>query len=281
MQQHRVWRQVVDETFLGTMGIRVLRGRAIAASDTAGAAAAAVINEALARQLFGTSDVVGRQFRLGLRTDTPLEIVGVAADARYTSMRADPPPTAYLSYRQQPVSAFTLEVRTEGDAKAMAPTIREAMREVDAALPLVDLRTQDDQILASLTEERLFAGLATLLGAVTLLLSGIGVYGLLAYAVTRRTQEIGVRMALGAARGSVRWMILRQSLVLAGIGLGLGIPAAMYGTRVVESMLFGLTPRDPVTIAAAALVMALVALAAAYLPARRASRVDPIVALRQ
>ena len=280
MEQHRVWRQVVDETFLDTMGIRILRGRAIAASDTKEAMTAAVVNDTLARQLFGTADVVGRQFRLGLRSDTPVQIVGVAADARYTSMRAGPPPTAYLSYRQQPLSSVTLEVRTAGDAKAMAPAIREAMRGVDAALPLVDLRTQDDQILASLTEERLFARLATLLGAVTLLLSGIGVYGLLAYAVTRRTQEIGVRMALGAERGSVRWMILRQSLVLAGIGLVVGIPAAMYGTRVVESMLFGLTPRDPLTVASAAIVMTLVALAAAYLPARRASRVDPIVALR-
>lgn len=162
----------------------------------------------------------------------------------------------------------------------MAPTIREAMREVDPALPLVNLRTQDDQILASLAEERLFATLATLLGVVTLLLSGIGVYGLLAYSVTRRTREIGIRMALGAERGWVRWMILRQSLVLAGIGLLLGVPAALYGTRVVESMLFGLTPRDPRTVAMAAAIMTVVSLAAASVPARRAARVDPIIALR-
>jgi ABC-type antimicrobial peptide transport system permease subunit len=171
-------------------------------------------------------------------------------------------------------------VRTNGDAKAMAPAIREAMREVDAALPLVNLRTQDDQILESLTQERLFAALATLLGAVTLLLSGIGVYGLLAYSVARRTQEIGVRMALGAERSTVRWMILRQSLVLALAGVLLGVPAALVGTRVIEAMLYGLTPRDPMTVAGAAAVMTVVSLAAAYLPARRAASVDPIVALR-
>jgi predicted permease len=280
MQKHSVWRQVVDETFLDTMGIPVLRGRGLSVSDTKEAAAAAVINEALAKQLFGTSEVVGRQFVLGLRSKDPVQIVGVAADARYTSMRRNPPPTVYLSWRQQPLRSATFEVRTSSDAAAFAATVREAMREIDPALPLVNLRTQDDQIIESLTEERLFAGLATLLGIVTLLLSGIGVYGLLAYSVARRTQEIGVRMALGAERTTVRWMVLKQSLTLAGAGLALGIPAAIFGTRFVESMLYGLTARDPSTVATAALVMALVALAAAYVPARRASRVDPIVALR-
>ena len=280
MESHSVWRLVVDDSFLDTMGIRVLRGRGLSTADTKEAAVAAVINEALAKQLFGTSDVVGREFRLGLRSDTNVRVVGVAADARYTSMRRDPPPTAYLSYRQQPMPSATFEVRTSGDAKALAPTVREAMREVDATLPLVNLRTQDDQIIESLTEEHLFARLATLLGAVTLLLSGIGVYGLLAYSVARRTQEIGVRMALGAERSAVGWMVLKQSLVLAGAGMALGLPAAIFGTRVVQSMLYGLTARDPMTMGSAAIIMTVVSVAAAYIPARRASRVNPIVALR-
>ena len=280
VRSHSAWRLTVDETFLQTMGIPVLRGRGLTAADTGNAPAAAVINEALAKQLFGTSDVVGRAFRFGLHGDTDVHVVGVAANARYSSMRRDPPPTAYLSYHQQPMPSATFEVRATDNVRSLAPSVREAMREVDPTLPLVNLRTEDDQIVESLTEERLFARLATLLGATTLLLAGIGVYGLLAYAVARRTQEIGVRMALGAERSAVRWMILRQSIALAGIGLALGIPAALYSTRVVESMLFGLTARDPFAIGAAGVIMACVAVLAAYVPARRASRVNPIVALR-
>ncbi len=176
MSSHRLIAN--SSSFLETMGIRIPRGRGFSRADVKSAPQVAVINEALARQLFGTSDVVGRQFLLGLQGKTVVQIVGVSADARYTSLRATVPPTAYLSYRQSPLGGVTFEVRTTGDAKAMAPAIREAMREVDGALPLVNLRTQDDQILESLTQKRLLAALATLLGAVTLLLSGIGVYGL-------------------------------------------------------------------------------------------------------
>ena len=190
------------------------------------------------------------------------------------------PPTVYLTYRQRPAEEVTFELKTAGPPAGVISAVREAMREIDPAVPLDRFRTQEEQILASLRGERLFARLATLLGAVTLLLSGIGLYGLLAYAVTRRTQEIGVRMALGAERASVRWLIVKQSLVLVGLGLALGIPAALMGTRLVESMLFGLTPRDPMTIAGAVAVMIGASLAAAYVPAVRASRVDPIVALR-
>jgi ABC-type antimicrobial peptide transport system permease subunit len=186
----------------------------------------------------------------------------------------------YLTYRQRPAEEVTFALKTAGDPVGLVSAVREAIREIDPQVPLAGFRSQQEQILASLKRERLFARLATLLGAVTLLLSGIGLYALLAYAVTRRTQEIGVRMALGAERTTVRWMIVKQSLGLVGLGLILGIPAAVMGTRLVESMLFGLTPRDPATVAGAAVTMIAVSLAAAYVPARRASRVDPIVALR-
>jgi ABC-type antimicrobial peptide transport system permease subunit len=175
---------------------------------------------------------------------------------------------------------MTFAVRTAGDPLTMTTSVREAFRRVDSTLPLFHLRTQEDQILRSIAQERLFANLALLLGAVALALSGIGLYGLLAYAVTRRTPEIGVRIALGAERRQVRWMILRQSLALVVAGVVLGIPAARAMTSYLESLLFGLSPTDPRALAAAAVIMTVVAIAAAYIPARRASRIDPLTALR-
>jgi predicted permease len=274
-------RLVVDDHFHRTMGIPILSGRSFSPADSAQAPSVAIVNEALARQLFGEINVVGRQFKLGVGPTVPLtEVIGVCADAKYRSIRRPAPPTVYLTYRQRPAEEVTFALKTAGDPVGLVSAVREAIREIDPQVPLAGFRSQQQQILASLKRERLFARLATLLGAVTLLLSGIGLYALLAYAVTRRTQEIGVRMALGAERTTVRWMIVKQSLGLVGLGLILGIPAAVMGTRLVESMLFGLTPRDPATVAGAAVTMIAVSLAAAYVPARRASRVDPIVALR-
>ena len=209
-----------------------------------------------------------------------MQVAGVVADAHYTAMRRDPPPTAYLPFRQTPARSAIFYVRTSGDPMAMAATVREALREVDATLPLYDLRTQEDQIERSLAQERLFARLAILLGMVALALSGIGVYGLLAYTVTRRTPEIGVRMALGAERRQMAWMVVRQSVILVLAGLTLGIPASLYAGRYLESVLFGLQPTEIRALATAATVLLMVAVGAAYIPARRASRIDPLVALR-
>ncbi len=197
-------------------------------------------------------------------------------------MREDMRPTVYVFYRQQPEmkSAATFEVRSMVSPYALVPSMREIVREIDPNMPMYGVMTQTDQIETSLRTERLFARLAALLGGVAVLLSAIGLYGLLAYGVARRTPEIGLRMALGAERTLVRWMILRESLILAAVGLLLGIPAALVGARVLQSMLFGLAPTDPATIAVAALSMLVLAVLAGYIPAQRASRVDPMVALR-
>ena len=199
---------------------------------------------------------------------------------KYTSIRDEVRPTAYLSFRQVHVPSPTFAIRTGKDAAALAPAVRDVMRGIDARVPLYQVRTQDEQIALSMQRERLFARLANALGGVALLLSAIGLYGLMAYSVARRTPEIGVRMALGADRTTVRWMVLGQSLRLVAIGLALGVPAAIAGTGLVQSMLYGLDRTDPTTMAAAAVVMTAVALVAAFVPARRASNVDPIVALR-
>jgi predicted permease len=281
IREHRTWRIVVDDRFHETLGITRLRGRGLSPTLDPDGPKVAIINLALAKQLFGTEDAVGRRFIMSLAPDAkPVEVIGIVADARYTSLRTNPPPTAYFPYQQEPPRQVTFHVRTAGDPAALANTVRESIRQLDETLPLFAMRTQEEQIRRSLRQELLFARLAVLLGGVTLVLSGVGLYGLLAYAVTRRTPEIGVRMALGARRGQVGWMILRQSLVLVAIGLAVGIPAAYLSSHLIESLLFGLEPRDPRAIAIAAAVMVVVALTAAFVPARRASRVDPLVALR-
>jgi predicted permease len=280
-ETHQTFVLTVDEGFFSTMRIPMLRGRALASLDTPDAQRVAVVNRALAQQLFGEIDVVGRTFKTDLSSKAPLyEIVGVCADAKYTSLRRDAPPTVYFSYRQRPIGAATFMLKTTADPMEVATAVREAMRQLDPNLPLFALRTQAAQIQQSLRRERLLARLATLLGTITLILSGIGLYGLLAYTVTRRTPEIGVRMALGAEPGAVRWMVMRHALTLIGAGLVLGIPAAAASTRVLKTLLFGLTPTDPLSFVAAGALLLVVGALAAYLPARRASQVDPIVALR-
>jgi ABC-type lipoprotein release transport system permease subunit len=214
------------------------------------------------------------------RSGPVYEIAGVAADARYTSVRDDMPPTAYLAAGQQPAGPVTFAIRTAGDAAAFANTARDTIRRLDDQLPLMAVRTMDEQVAQSVRQERLFARLAVLLGVVALALSAIGLYGLLAYAVAQRVPEIGLRMALGAGRHAVGWMILRQSLVLATIGLAAGTAGAFAATRLVASLLYGLAPRDGLALASAAAIMLTTCAVAGYLPARRAARVDPLVALR-
>ena len=281
MRQPLVWRQNVDAQFFRTMRIPVLKGRTFTDSESPNAQPIAVVNKTFAERVFKTDDPIGRRFKMSGRPGAPeFEIVGLVADAVYTNLRDEIPPTVYLSYLQEPVNAMTFEVKTSGDPLDLVPSIRHAVSELDANVPLFDIRTQSMQVQHSLRRERLFAGLAAMLGTIALLLSAIGLYGLMAASVTRRTAEIGIRMALGAERRTVGWMVLRQSLSLVAAGLAIGIPAALMSTHTVESLLFGLSPSDPAVLVFAALILTLVSAVAAYIPARRAARVDPVVALR-
>lgn len=278
---HEAFVQSVGESFFTTMGIPLLQGRGLSNGDRAGAPGAVVVNQTLARRLFGTTDVLGKQLKTRLVADAPIfEIVGLVADAKYTSLRRDAPPTMYFSYQQRPVPSPTIAIKTERDPMLLAPQVQAVMREIDPALPVTGLRTQTMQIERALSSERFLARLATVLGALTLMLGCIGLFGLLAYDVSRRRAEIGLRMALGAEARSVRWMVMRQSLILTVIGLIVGTVAARWATRVLETTLFGLSPTDPLTLASVAMLMILAALAAAYFPARRAALVDPVIALR-
>jgi predicted permease len=278
---HRAWRLAIDPQFFSTMGISIERGRPLDDRDISGNPRTAVINYALARQLFDSDDVLGRQFRTEMMAGAPAyTIVGVCTDARYTSLRRAKPPTMFVSYQQGSAGAMTFEVRTASDPVEFAPTARQIVRSVDPNVPMFRVQSQDQQIAASLRRERLFARLAAWLGGVTVTLSAIGLYALLAYAVTRRTGEIGIRLALGAARADVRWMIVRQSLQVAAVGLAFGVAASVAGTKLVDTLLFNVAPRDPLTLVLSAGLMLIVSTVAGYLPALRASRVNPIVALR-
>ena len=279
---HRAYMLWVDDEFLSTMRIPLLRGRSLSRTDGDSAPPVVVVNAALARQLFGTEDAVGRRIVFGMNPKpTEIEIVGVAGNAIYTSIRQPNLPIAYRPFRQGPAFGATFELKTAGEPTAVTASAREALQAIDPTLPIFNVRTMEDQVLHSLRRDRLLARLALILGSVALALSAIGLYGLLAYTVTRRTAEIGVRIALGAERGTVRWMVLRESLVLVIAGVAIGIPAAAASADFLQSMLFGLEPRDPKVFAAATLVMMTVGVAAAYVPARRASRIDPLTALRQ
>ncbi len=276
-----VWRQNIDDQFFRTLKIPVLKGRTFSPVESATAQPLAIVNKAFAQTVFKTDDPIGLRFKLSGRPGAAeYQIIGLVADAVYTNLRDDIPPTAYLSYLQEPVNAMTFEVKTSGDPLDFVGSIRHAVSELDANVPLFDIRTQVMQLQHSLRRERLFARLATMLGAIALLLSAIGLYGLMAASVTRRTPEIGIRMALGAERWTVKWMVLRQSLLLVGAGIAVGIPAALMSTSIVESLLFGLSPSDPAVLIAAALILMSVSAIAAYVPARRAARVDPLIALR-
>ena len=278
---HLAWRLAIDSHFFETMGIRIDRGRAVDDRDSRAGQPVAVVNYALARQLFNTDDVVGRRFRTESRSGPPVyEIIGVCTDAVYSSLRKAKTPTMYVAYRQHGAGPMTLEVRTAGDSAAFAPTAREIVRSVDPNLSMFRVRTQEQQIAASVSRERLFATLATWLGGVALTLSAIGLYALLAYMVTLRTGEIGIRMALGADRGDVRWMIVRQSLLVAVCGVVFGIAVSAAGTDLLRALLFNVEPRDVATLALSAAIIFVVTAIAGYIPAQRASRVDPLVALR-
>ena len=281
-RENVAWRLVVGDRFFETMGIRLLRGRAFTTAEASGAAiSGVVINRTLAQKLFNREDVVGERFKTGINADAPVaEVIGVVADAKYADLRRDAPPTIYASYRQHRLANATFEIKTSGDPLTLAPLVVEAMSAVDPNLPLASLRTQEEQIQRSMSRERLLARLAVTLGVLSAALSAIGLYAMLSYAVSRRVPEIGVRVALGAARPAIQWMVVRHALAIAAVGVLAGLAAASLASSLVRSMLFGLSPTDPVVLAAAAAINFSVALLAAYLPARRASRVDPVVALR-
>jgi macrolide transport system ATP-binding/permease protein len=271
----------VGADYFTTMGIGLVAGRSIDERDRFGAPQVVVINETAARALFAAASPLGRRFRM---FNVEAEVVGVARDTKYDSVRKTPPPTMFLAYAQTapPLTLGPMYVvaRTAAAPAAIKAALRGVVTEVDRDVPVSRMRTQTEQIQDTLGTELAFTRLLAAFGAFALFLACIGLHGLTAYTVARRTSEIGLRIALGAQRGSVVWLILRQAVVVTAIGLAAGIPIALAASRAVTALLYGVPPADPISLSLAVALMAVVAGVAAYLPARRAARLEPLIALR-
>jgi len=273
----------VGPKFFETFGIPVEIGRVIGDRDTAAAPKVGVVSRAFARQYLGGTNPIGRRFGFGdQRSSLDIAIVGVVGDVRYGQPRDRMPPTVYVPYAQhtERLDEMNFEVRTAGDPGNWVGPIRQAVHELDGNLPLFDVRTQVEQIEQATFEERLFARLSSFFGLLALALACVGLYGVMSYGVSRRTNEIGVRMALGARRWDVLDLVVRQGLRLAILGVIFGAAAAWALTRFLNSFLYGVRPADPVTFGLASLAVIVVSILSSYLPARRATKVDPMVALR-
>jgi predicted permease len=269
----------VGPDFFETMRIPLVAGRAPTVADDRSASRVAVVNEAAVRAYFDGQLPLGRRFRMGGRD---IEIIGVAADTRYSGLRGDVQPTFFDPFLQRAATgAMHVAVRAAAPVAGLETAIRDAVKAVRPDVPIAAIRTQVDQIEQTIGREHLVMRLLGVFGGFALVLASVGLYGVTSYAVTRRTGEIGIRMALGARRGQVLWLVLRQVLALALAGLALGVPAAWLASPLLESFLFGLEPRDAITIVAAAGAILVVALVAGWIPARRASRLEALAALRQ
>jgi predicted permease len=274
----------VGPGYLHTMQIPVLLGRDLEDRDFGRSAGSAVVNEFVARKWFGQESPVGRHILLGGPKDAiDLEIVGVAKTTPFSSIKEDAPPLAYVIFNHNPrqvLGNMVFTLRAGGDPLALAAEVRQVVREADARIPISSFNTQSRQIDQTIGQERTFATLCTCFALLAVAIAGVGLYGMMAYSVARRTNEIGIRMALGARRGKLVWMVLREVFAMAVAGLAVGLAAALVTTKFLESFLFQMKPNDPRALIAAAAILLAAALAAGYAPARRASRIDPWIALR-
>jgi predicted permease len=290
---------MVYPNYFGTIGIPMVSGRDFGPADLAEhAPAVCIVNESFARRVFAGENPIGKPCYTGRRgrllssqanqpaPAEPFQIVGVVRDSRYSNPRGETQPLIYMTFLQTNTGRgqMVLHVRVSGNPGAVIQRIREEVAAVDPAVPMFDVHTLEEEMDAALVQQRLIAMLSSLFGGLALVLACVGLYGLLAFTLVQRTGEIGIRMALGARRGDVVWLVVSEALLLVAIGIAVGVPASLAAARLASSqisgLLFGLDAADPVTIATAALALASVAALATYLPARRASRVDPMVVLR-
>ncbi len=276
----------VGPRFFETLGTPILLGKPIGPRDTPASTMVAVVNETFVHEFFPNQSPIGRHFSLGAVFQPPgAEIIGVAADSKYYKLSEKPEPMAYFSAWQSGAGGTEayvgeLLIRTSHDALGAAAEVRQAIHQIDSRLPILRVTTLREQVDDSLRQERLIASLCSFFGLLALLLASIGLYGTIAYSVVRRTNEIGIRMALGAQRSQVFRMVLREAALLMLMGLAFGLPLAMGATRWIKSFLFGTSPLDLAGIGAAILVLVMVSTLAGFLPARRAMQVDPMAALR-
>lgn len=277
------WLNYVSPLFFNTLQIPLYAGRDFTDRDQLGASKVAIVNEKFAKRYFGDRNPVGRHIGMGGDPGTKLdiEIIGVVRDTKYQTMHADTPRQVFFPYLQNDwANAMTAYVRTGEPSAQMFPLLRAVVHRLDASLPVYQMKTEEKQLDDSLALERLTASLATAFGVLATTLAAIGLYGVMAFLVTRRTREIGIRMALGAVNRDVLWIVMREALLLACIGIAIGLPAALAVARLLRAQLYGLSPSDPTTIIVATLGIVAIAAVSAYMPALRAMRVDPVRALR-
>ena len=270
----------VSPGFYQALGVPLIAGRDFTAKDALGAPRVAIVNQKFVDYFFKNENPLGRKFAYG-DGKPEIEIVGVVGNTKYSGMAQEPPRQTYIPYMQdKDLGELTFFVRTTGDAAQLGGVLREEVRRADANLPVFRLRTMQRTIDDTHFVERIISALAAAAGFLATVLAAIGLYGVMAYSVARRTREIGVRMALGASRGTVLGMVLREVALLTGIGIAIALPAALFLTRYVKSLLYGISENDAVSLLAATLLLAGIALAAGYFPARRATKIDPMIALR-
>jgi putative ABC transport system permease protein len=270
---------IVSEEYFQTVGLPLVRGRAFNAGDRDGSPNVAIINEQMAQRFWPGEDPIGKQIGLEQPTRTA-EIIGIVRDGRFRNYRASIYPCFYVPFSQEYMGRMGLEARVVGDPMRLVAPIRRQVHDLDAELVIGDVWTLKSFRDAGLGQERTSAALLSGFGVLALALAGIGLYGVLAFAVARRTHEIGIRMALGARRSHVLGLVAGQGLILTLVGLPAGLICAFGLTRLIASSLYGVQPTDPLTFVGAAVFVAVVALVASYLPARRAAKGDPMVALR-
>ena len=270
----------IGNGYFAVMQIPLIAGRTFGPQDTASAPRVAIINEHMAKTLFPAGSPIGKSYRLGDANDPLVQVVGIVKDTKLNL--SDPiEQIDYFPYLQRDGGYFgDFIVRYSGDFHGVADAVQKTIHSVDRSLPISDVTTLDEQVARSITNQRVVAQLSIFFGLLAVFLSCIGIYGLMSYVVSQRTNEIGIRMALGAPQSNVRWLVLREIAFMVLVGIAIGVPATLAGGRLVTHMLFGLQDKDPVSIAVAVGVLLIVGLIAGYFPARRASRVDPMVALR-
>jgi predicted permease len=268
---------IVSDSFFAAMGMGLRGGRNFAAADTEKGPKVVIVNEVFAQSFFAGANPLGKQFRIG---SDAYEIIGICGNAKYDSLRRAVEPTMYLLDRQNPTGAMYFEVRSAVPPVSLTLWARKAAAAVDPEIPLADLATQRVLMRESISVEQLFATLCSSLALLAVLLSFIGLYGLIAYNVARRTGEIGIRMALGARPRDVAGPILREALMMAGAGIAIGLPAALALSQVIRAGLYGVALYDPATLAGGTVLLLIIAVLAAWIPARRAARIDPLAALR-
>jgi putative ABC transport system permease protein len=277
----------VSWDYFQTIGARAVRGRSFTAQDDQDHPGVVIVNESFARKYFPNENALGQRLQLGAPARiwanqrlTSFEIVGIVRDVKSGGLSADAEPTYYVPASQAPLQNMTVLVRTQGDPTALVPALRSAVISIDPNQPISSIKTMENIVAESIAQPRLSMMLMGLFGTLALLLATVGIYGLLSYAVTQRTQEMGIRMALGARMSDVLALILKQGMTLVVVGELLGLLGALALTRLMKALLFGVTPTDASTFVGVLVALTAVALVACYIPARRATRVDPLTALR-